>query len=105
MRESMGQRLEQLRAEKKLTKTELALLVNRTRTSITRYEEDAIPVPSDVLALMADTFDVSIDYLVFGDSDKGAGRLMSYYRKLPLEDRKEILEIAHLKLRKVNEKK
>ena len=64
---TLGGRIEMLRERKDMTRSALASYLQRSRTSITRYEENETPVPSDVLEMLAILFQVSTDYLIFGD--------------------------------------
>lgn len=60
----LGQRLKELRAEKKLTQQEVALALGLHSVTYLHYEKDQREPPLSVLALMAQFFEVSTDYLL-----------------------------------------
>lgn len=116
-----GERLKQLRKEKKLTQTELGNKINVTKVSISGYESGNRSPDTDTLQRLADFFEVSTDYLL-GRTDTTAltaqekdeaafqafandPELNVFYKELPKSD-----EEAVRKLRKIweiikNEKK
>lgn len=58
-----GSRLKKLRQEKEITQSELGKILNLSQRSISQYEL-GIRFPDEViLNLIADFFDVSLDYL------------------------------------------
>lgn len=57
-------RLKELRKKKNLTQLQLALALNMNQNSISRYETGAHEADYATLALFADFFHVSIDYLL-----------------------------------------
>ena len=66
---TFGERLKQLRKEKKLTQQELGEVIGVSKVSISTYENGVFyPEVKNFLAL-AEYFEVSLDYLV-GWSDK-----------------------------------
>ncbi|MCL2077112.1 MAG: helix-turn-helix domain-containing protein [Oscillospiraceae bacterium] len=67
-RKIFGERLKQLRIEKKARQFNLAELLNVTRTQISDIENGKTTTTIEKLWLLADYFDVTIDYLV-GRSD------------------------------------
>jgi len=60
----IGQRLKELREEKKLTKRDMAKLLNIHETSYGKYELDSREPSLDMLKKIASYFNVSIDYLM-----------------------------------------
>ena len=68
----LGERLKQLRESRGMTQTELAQLLGLQQTSIFRYESGNTNPTAEVLLKIADTFDVSLDYL-FGRTDHPGG--------------------------------
>ena len=58
-----GERLKQLRKERKLTQTELAIAIDTTQSTIYKYEKGIQNVPMSVLTKIANYFEVSIDDL------------------------------------------
>lgn len=59
-----GERLKQLRNERKLTQTELGNKINVTKVSISGYESGKRSPDTDTLQRLADFFEVSTDYLL-----------------------------------------
>ncbi|AOY78145.1 helix-turn-helix domain-containing protein [Clostridium formicaceticum] len=65
---NFSHRLKQLRKEKKLTQEDLAIQLNKTRSTVAGYETERKEPDYDTLKKIAEFFDVSIDYLL-GHSD------------------------------------
>ncbi|MCC0645486.1 helix-turn-helix domain-containing protein [Clostridioides sp. ZZV14-6150] len=61
---TFGERLKKLRTEKKLTQQELATILNINKSSISRYEKDQQIPEIKLLKVMADYFNISLDYLI-----------------------------------------
>lgn len=57
-------RLKQLRKEKKLKQSDMAILLNLTTRHYQEIEYGKVNIPTLTLIFLADYFDVSIDYLV-----------------------------------------
>ena len=57
-------RLKQLRKERNISQLKLALDLNMNRNSISRYETGEREADYRTLIMLADYFDVSIDYLL-----------------------------------------
>ena len=62
-------RLKELRKEKGITQLQLALALNMSQNTISRYETGERQAGYDELIRIADYFNVSIDYLL-GRTDK-----------------------------------
>lgn len=60
----IGERLKELRKERKLTQTELGNKINVTKVSISGYENGNRSPDTDTLQRLADYFDVTTDYLL-----------------------------------------
>ena len=58
-----AERIKEQRKLKKLTQTELAELVNSSRSSIAQIETDKYNVSYAMLSLIADALDTTVDYL------------------------------------------
>lgn len=67
---TLGTRLRALREEKGLTLEQVANVVGTTKVSIGRYEKDEREPKSEMLNLLADFFNVSVDYLLGRDASK-----------------------------------
>lgn len=57
-------RLKELRRKRKLSQTKLAMELNMNQNSISRYETGEREADYKTMILLADYFDVSIDYLL-----------------------------------------
>lgn len=57
-------RLKELRKERKCTQTDLSILLDVTRSTVTGYEKGNIIPPIDKLMILSHYFGVSVDYLV-----------------------------------------
>lgn len=64
-----GQQVKALRLHKKLKQEELAIQLNVGKSTISRIENAERAVSLDLLIILADYFDVSIDYLVGRTND------------------------------------
>ncbi len=60
----LGDRLKQLREEKKLTRDDLAGKLNVSYSAVSKYETNVRFPDKETLIRLADFFDVSIDYLL-----------------------------------------
>jgi transcriptional regulator with XRE-family HTH domain len=107
----LGKRIQELRKDKGITQQELAKRVQISHPQIVRYETKGVQPPADVLARLADAFDVSIDYLVNGDkSDKAQqtlkdAELIQKFKQLdqlPEDEKKSILKVISALLRDFN---
>lgn len=61
---TFGERLAQLREEKNLTQKELAALTSISRSRLSLYEIDKREPDNSTLILLADFFNVTVDYLL-----------------------------------------
>lgn len=59
----IGDRIKELREDNHMTQDELAAKLCVNRATISGYETNKILPPLDALVLIADTFNVSLDYL------------------------------------------
>lgn len=64
----IGERIKELRLEKKVTQKEIAEGIGVSPVSVQRFEYGSVRPSLDTLIALADYFDVSLDYLV-GRSD------------------------------------
>lgn len=60
----IGERLKKLRKERKLTQEEIALKLGIIRSTYSNYESDKREPDFDTANIMADFFEVSVDYLL-----------------------------------------
>lgn len=80
---TFGQRLKELRTEKKMTQSDIGKLLNVSNVSVSGYENDTREPDQQSLKKLANYFNVSIDYLL-GQSDK------RHYYDLTEKDQKAI---------------
>ncbi len=68
----LGSRIKQLRQKEKYTQAELAIKVGVTKSTIAAYENDTRTPSYEVLIKLAESFKVSLDYLVLNREDNQA---------------------------------
>jgi len=85
-----GDRLKELREEKKLTQEQLGKMINVSRQSISGYESQDIQPSLSNLVKLADIFDVSLDYFLCRTKEKYNLNLKNN------EDRNFIIELAKM---------
>lgn len=66
----IGERIKDLRTQKKLTQSDLAKMVGLTYIQIGRYETEKSNPSSDILQKLAQALDTTSDYLMNGASDE-----------------------------------
>jgi transcriptional regulator with XRE-family HTH domain len=91
---TLGQRLRDLRAEKKITQQELSDTVKIPRSTIGMYEADHRKPRFDELDTLADYFDTSLDYIL-GRSDVNHG----YPRHVVIETKQDLIGSAEKRMR------
>jgi len=67
---TLGKRIQELRKNAGLTQQELAAKIKISHPQIVRYETKDVQPPADVLKKLADVLNVSIDFLVNGDTNE-----------------------------------
>lgn len=68
----IGKQIQSLRKANNMNQSQLAKKIGISLTQLQRYENKDVQPPADVLKKLADTFNTSIDYLVYGDSEQKA---------------------------------
>ena len=58
------ERIRNLREDKDLTQTDIAKILNISQRTYSRYENDERAIPIEILSLLADFHDTSVDYLI-----------------------------------------
>ena len=61
---AVGLKIKEYRKKKKLTQKELAQLINRTESSIRKYEKGLIEIPNSILEKIAHVLEVNISDLI-----------------------------------------
>lgn len=69
---SVGSQIQKLRKENNLNQTQLAEKIGVSLTQLQRYENKGVQPPADILRKLADVFNTSIDFIVYGDSEQKA---------------------------------
>jgi transcriptional regulator with XRE-family HTH domain len=111
---SVGTQIQKLRKEKNLNQSQLAEKIEVSLTQLQRYENKGVQPPADILRKLADTFNTSIDFLVYGDSEQKAqqsikdNELLSQFKaveQLDSKDKSTIKDIidAFIKRSKLNQ--
>lgn len=69
---TLGERIQQLRKEKRLTQAALSSNIGVSVAQLTRYETQGVLPNADALKRMAMVFGITIDYLVNGTTQQKA---------------------------------
>jgi transcriptional regulator with XRE-family HTH domain len=69
---SFGDNLKKIRAAKNISQGELAELIGMHSTHISRYERDLTQPTLEVIKKIADSLNVSADYLIYGTQEEQA---------------------------------
>jgi transcriptional regulator with XRE-family HTH domain len=70
--ENLGQRIQELRKQNKLSQIDLANKIKVSKSQLIRYENKGIQPPADVLNKIAELLNTTVDYLINGNSDEKA---------------------------------
>lgn len=60
-----------------MSQGQLAETIGVSLTQLQRYENKGVQPPADILRKLADTFNTSIDFLVYGDTEQKARQAIS----------------------------
>ncbi len=92
---SIGKQIQALRKANDMNQTQLADKIGISLTQLQRYENKDVQPPADVLKKLADTFNTSIDYLVYGNTEEKAqqaikdNELLAQFKALQEMDNKD----------------
>jgi transcriptional regulator with XRE-family HTH domain len=111
---SVGIQIQKLRKDSNLNQSQLAEKIGVSLTQLQRYENKGVQPPADILKKLADAFNTSIDFLVYGDSEQKAqqsikdNELLSQFKaveQLDSKDKSTIKDIidAFIKRSKLNQ--
>jgi transcriptional regulator with XRE-family HTH domain len=111
---SVGTQIQKLRKENNWNQSQLAEKIGVSLTQLQRYENKGVQPPADILKKLADAFNTSIDFLVYGDSEQKAqqsikdNELLSQFKaveQLNSKDKSTIKDIidAFIKRSKLNQ--
>ena len=70
MKSTLGTRIRNLRREKKMTQSALAELLFVSDKTISKWEQDRSEPEIDIIMEISNIFDVTLDYLLTGSTDK-----------------------------------
>lgn len=106
--QSIGSRIKQLRRDAHMSQISLGQLVEKDGTTIGRYENNSLPIPSDVLIVISNHFEVSADWILTGrtaymhqvDEHMNANSFecLNLFQKLTDEEQLEIIELLQFKI-------
>jgi len=91
----IGKQIQSLRKDNDLNQSQLAEKIGVSLTQLQRYENKGVQPPADVLKKIADTFNTSIDFLIYGDSEQKAqqsikdNELLSQFKAVEELDNKD----------------
>jgi transcriptional regulator with XRE-family HTH domain len=106
--EALGERIQELRKSLGLSQIDLANKIEVSKAQMSRYENQGIQPPADVLNKMADALGTSVDYLINGSSQEKAktslknNMLLQKFKEmeqLPENDLDAILKVINAYLR------
>ena len=98
----LGNRIQELRKQHKLSQVELAEKINVSKSQMIRYENKGVQPPADILNKLAEVFGTSIDFLINGNTDEKAkatlknAELLQRFKELeslPQREQSVMLEI------------
>ena len=69
---NIGSRMQKLRKDNNMSQASLANKINISKAQIIRYETKGTQPPADILRKIADIFNVSVDFLVYGNTEEKA---------------------------------
>ena len=100
---SFAEKLKALRGQNHMTQAQLAAALNVARSTVAGYETKSREPSHDKLNVMADLFHVSVDYspveiTTFDEphTSQTEALLLTRYRKLSLQSKKELLHYLEL---------
>ncbi len=68
----VGKQIQELRKQNGWSQNQLANKIEISITQLQRYENKGIQPPADVLKKLADAFNTSIDFIVYGNNEQKA---------------------------------
>ncbi|MFW5872940.1 MAG: helix-turn-helix domain-containing protein [bacterium] len=68
----LGNRIQELRKQHKLSQVEMAEKINVSKSQMIRYENKGVQPPADILNKLADVLGTSVDYLINGNTGEKA---------------------------------
>jgi transcriptional regulator with XRE-family HTH domain len=68
----LGNRIQELRKQHKLSQVELATKIEISKSQMIRYENKGVQPPADILNKLADVLNTSVDFIINGNTDEKA---------------------------------
>lgn len=99
---TLGQHIASLRKSKSLSQSELGKRVGTSGDIIGRYERDEVKPSIEVIVRIADSLEVSIDYLVGKtdfELDKDTLKRIQDVSTLPVEEKRQVFMVIDALLR------
>jgi transcriptional regulator with XRE-family HTH domain len=90
-----GEQIQTLRKANNWNQSQLAEKIEISLTQLQRYENKGVQPPADVLKKLADIFNTSIDFLVYGNTEQKAqqsikdNELLSQFKEVEEMDSKD----------------
>jgi len=101
---NIGQRLRELRLKRNLSQEEVARHIGITRSAYSHYEINNRQPVYETLIKLADFFDVSIDYILFGNASEPSRRaldspdtreMLQLFQNMSPEQRKKSIRLLY----------
>lgn len=73
--ETVGKRIKKWRKLKKITQSELGAKINKTLSSVQKYEKGNVTIPIDVLNNIAIALNIGIDKLICDETDQDTSNI------------------------------
>lgn len=108
MKQSIGDRIKELRDQHDLSQQELADKIKISKSQLNRYENRGVQPPADVLNKLADKLDSTVDFLINGNKDEKAkatlknNELLNKFKEMeamPDEEQNALLTVISAYLR------
>lgn len=99
---SVGKQIQLLRKEANFSQAHLAEKIGVSLTQLQRYENKGVQPPADILKKIADTFNTSVDFLIYGDSEQKAqqfikdSELLAQFKAVEAMESKDKLTIKEV---------
>ncbi len=90
-----GEQIQALRKANNWNQSQLAKKIEISLTQLQRYENKGVQPPADVLKKLADIFNTSIDFIVYGNTEQKAqqsikdNELLSQFKEVEEMDNKD----------------
>ncbi len=102
-RKKIASRIKQLRVENNLAQADICRKFLIPNTSYSRWEDARTDVPSEVLLLLAEYYDVSLDF-IFGRTDNPRGLHTPQESKNTMKEIRETMDKLAAKIEELNAK-